>query len=98
MDTAWILHKLQESTEVHRHLASPEQAEQVYRIAQVMVQALRNGNKIFFLGNGGSAAQAQHLAAELVGRFLENRAPLPALSLSTDTSALTAIGNDYGFE
>jgi D-sedoheptulose 7-phosphate isomerase len=59
--------------------------------------ALQNGGKVIFFGNGGSAADAQHLAAELMGRFLVDRAPMAAISLSVDTSALTAIGNDYGF-
>ncbi len=61
-------------------------------------RALRAGGKILLAGNGGSAADAQHIAAEFVGRFKFDRAPLPALALTTDTSALTAIGNDYGFE
>ncbi|HWV55138.1 D-sedoheptulose 7-phosphate isomerase [Pseudorhodoplanes sp.] len=60
--------------------------------------ALRRGNKIIFCGNGGSAADAQHLAAELVGRYLMEREPLPALALTVDTSALTAIANDYSFD
>lgn len=66
--------------------------------ADKMVAALRAGNKIIFCGNGGSAADSQHLAAELMGRFLFDRAPLAAISLTVDTSALTAIGNDYGYE
>ncbi|MCH9742263.1 MAG: D-sedoheptulose 7-phosphate isomerase [Proteobacteria bacterium] len=60
--------------------------------------ALQNGNKLLFIGNGGSAADAQHLAAELVVRFKLDRPGLPALALTVDSSALTAIGNDYGFE
>jgi D-sedoheptulose 7-phosphate isomerase len=60
--------------------------------------ALKRGNKIMFCGNGGSAADAQHLAAELMGRYLIDRAPLPALALTVDTSALTAIANDYSFD
>src|SRR5579863_3244655 len=67
-------------------------------IADICVKSLRNGNKIFFAGNGGSAADAQHLAAELVGKLNFDRPPLAALALTTDTSILTAIGNDYGFE
>lgn len=62
------------------------------------IKALERGNKIFFMGNGGSAAESQHLAAELVGMFLKNRKPLPAIALTTDTSILTAIGNDFGYE
>ena len=67
-------------------------------IADICVKALRNGNKILFCGNGGSAAEAQHLAAELVGKLNFDRPPLAALALTTDTSIITAIGNDYGFE
>ncbi len=63
-----------------------------------MIDALKNNNKIILFGNGGSAADAQHMAAELVGRFLINRKSIPAISLTTDTSILTAIGNDFGFE
>jgi D-sedoheptulose 7-phosphate isomerase len=66
--------------------------------ARACVTALRNGNKIFFMGNGGSAAEAQHLAAELVGHFMSNSKPYAAIALNTDTSAITAISNDYNFE
>lgn len=66
--------------------------------AEACKHALKQGRKIIFCGNGGSAADAQHLAAELMGRFMIDRDPMPALSLTVDTSALTAIGNDYGFE
>ncbi len=68
------------------------------QIAQICISALRNGNKIMFAGNGGSAADSQHLAAELIGKLNFNRPPLAALALTTDTSVLTAIGNDYGFD
>ena len=67
-------------------------------VADICIDALRRGNKILFAGNGGSAADAQHFAAELVGRFYCERKPLSAMALTTDTSMLTAIGNDYGFE
>lgn len=67
-------------------------------IARALVAALRAGNKILLVGNGGSAADAQHIAAELVGRYKQERQGLAAIALTTDTSALTAIGNDYGFE
>jgi D-sedoheptulose 7-phosphate isomerase len=66
--------------------------------ALAMVEAFRRGNRVLLFGNGGSAADAQHVAAELVGRFVRERPPVPALALSVDTSVLTAIGNDYGFE
>ena len=62
------------------------------------VRAVRGGNKIVFFGNGGSAADAQHLATELTVRYKEDRAPIAALALTTDTSSLTAIGNDFGFD
>jgi len=67
-------------------------------IAEICKNSLIDGNTIFFCGNGGSAADAQHLAAELVGRFKINRAPLKAISLTTDTSIITAISNDFGYE
>lgn len=63
-----------------------------------LVETLRDGGKVLVCGNGGSASQAQHFAAELVGRFKKERRALPAVSLTVDTSALTALGNDYGFE
>lgn len=66
--------------------------------AAAICEALRNGHKVLFFGNGGSAADAQHLAAELTGRFLRERRSLPGLALSTNTSAVTAIGNDYGYD
>lgn len=68
------------------------------RVAEVTTEALRTGRKLLLCGNGGSAADAQHWAAELVGRFLHDRPPLPAIALTTDSSALTCIGNDYGFD
>ena len=68
------------------------------RIAGVLVDCLRGGGKVLLLGNGGSAADAQHIAAELLGRFKRDRRALPAIALTTDTSTLTAVGNDLGFE
>jgi D-sedoheptulose 7-phosphate isomerase len=68
------------------------------KIAGVIVAALRSGNKVLLVGNGGSAADAQHIAAELVGRYKQERAAWAAIALTTDTSALTAIANDYGVE
>ena len=66
--------------------------------AEMIGAALDAGGKLLLIGNGGSAADAQHFAAELVGRFLRERRPLPAVALTTDSSILTAVGNDYGFE
>src|SRR6202040_4173503 len=68
------------------------------KIAAVIVAALRAGNKLLIIGNGGSAADAQHIAAEIVGRYKQDRPAWAAIALTTDSSALTAIANDYGFE
>lgn len=83
---------------VERIAADPQFAAMIVAVAERIVRALRGGGKVLLAGNGGSAADAQHIAAELVGRFTTDRAPLAAIALTTDTSALTAIGNDYGFE
>lgn len=72
--------------------------ELVWKVAEGMTKALRDGGKILFMGNGGSAAEAQHLAAEFVGRYRLERRGLAALALTVNTSCLTAIGNDYSFE
>jgi len=72
--------------------------EPIAECARLLTSALKNGHKVLTMGNGGSAADAQHLAAELVGRFLMERKALPAIALTTDTSILTAVGNDYGFD
>jgi D-sedoheptulose 7-phosphate isomerase len=74
-----------------------EQAGSIADIALRMAVTLARGNKLLFCGNGGSAADCQHLAAEFVNRFIIDRPPLPAIALSTDSSILTAIGNDFGF-
>jgi len=70
----------------------------IVEVGDLMIATFKRGNRVFFAGNGGSAADAQHLAAEFVGRFEFDRPGLPSIALSTDTSMLTAIGNDYGFE
>ncbi|HJD96933.1 D-sedoheptulose 7-phosphate isomerase [Mailhella massiliensis] len=75
-----------------------DSAGDVEKIVRTCTTALKNGNKILFCGNGGSAAQAQHLAAELVGRYKKERRAMAALSLTVDTSNITAIGNDYGYD
>ncbi len=75
-----------------------ECSAEIKSAVELAIETLRNGGKIAFIGNGGSAADSQHLAAEFVGRFARNRSPLPALALTTDTSILTAVGNDFGFE
>ncbi len=70
----------------------------VIKIADLVANSFRNGNKLLFMGNGGSAADSQHIAAEFVGRFEKEREALPALALHSNSSTVTAIGNDYGFE
>jgi phosphoheptose isomerase len=70
----------------------------IVQASRVVADALQSGGKLLVFGNGGSAADAQHIAAELVGRFQRERTPLAAIALTTDTSVLTSIGNDYGFE
>ena len=77
---------------------APHYREQVEAIADAIVKALRRGNKVLWMGNGGSAAEAQHMAAELSGRFLRERPGLYSEALSVNTSALTAIGNDFGYD
>ncbi|NCO52491.1 MAG: D-sedoheptulose 7-phosphate isomerase [Deltaproteobacteria bacterium] len=88
---------------VREHIALAEKIEAELQqplaaSAGALIACLRTGGKVLLCGNGGSAADAQHFAAELVGRFEVERSGLPAIALTTDTSALTAIGNDYGFE
>ncbi len=75
-----------------------EENDVLYEMASRCVQAIAKGKKVMFCGNGGSAADAQHLAAEIVGRFQKERGAFAGLALTTDTSILTAVGNDYGFD
>jgi D-sedoheptulose 7-phosphate isomerase len=83
---------------LQRLLDSPEYLQAVVSAAEAMTRCLGSGNKILFFGNGGSAADAQHLAAELSGRFLMERPSLSGWALTTNSSAMTAIGNDYSFD
>ncbi len=78
--------------------ALSDQQPMLERIAGEMTRAIFNGKKLLWCGNGGSAADSQHLAAELMGRFRRERRGLPSIALTTDTSVLTAVGNDYGYE
>lgn len=89
--------ELSEHAEVLRATAEAL-AEPFERLLGLTVEAIRGGNKILFFGNGGSASDAQHLATELTVRYKRNRAAIAAIALTTDTSALTAIGNDFGFD
>jgi D-sedoheptulose 7-phosphate isomerase len=79
-------------------LSSSEVVLTVAKVSEILVSAFKQGSKVLLFGNGGSAADAQHIAAELVGRFAFDRPALPALALSVNTSCVTAIGNDYGFD
>jgi len=97
MSTDQVCRSLLESAALKERVAR-ELSGQIARAAETMLRTLREGGKLIFFGNGGSAADAQHLAAEFVGHYVGERAPLAAIALSTDTSALTAIGNDYGFD
>ncbi len=75
-----------------------ENRDRIAQTAEIIADGLRNGRKVLLFGNGGSAADAQHMAAEMVGRFGPDRSALAAIALSTDTSILTAVGNDYGYD
>ena len=90
--------RFEEHLEVANAVLQSDILEQIERIATVVKTALANGKKVLFCGNGGSAADSQHLAAEFVGRFQKERQGLPAIALTVDTSILTAVGNDYGFD
>lgn len=87
---------LQDTSATLTRMAS--QTVQAEELAKKLCQALRSGKKLVVFGNGGSAADAQHFAAELVGRFEKERPGLPAIALTTDTSILTAVGNDFGYD
>jgi len=96
MNTQRILAHFQESAELKMKSAAIL-AQPISQAIELMFNALSNGNKILSCGNGGSAGDSQHFAAELVGRFERERFPLPAIALTTDTSIITAVGNDYSF-
>jgi len=90
---------IEESIKVKQQLAKDENIlARINQCIEKIVFALQNGNKIFFCGNGGSAADAQHLTAEFTGRFYKERTPLAAICLNTNVSSLTAIANDYSYE
>jgi len=92
----YILKIFRESIQLKESFVN-ENLIRIVNVVEAITAALKAGNKILLFGNGGSAADAQHLAAEFVNRFLIERPPLPAIALSTDTSVLTSIGNDYSF-
>ena len=92
-----VVSSLREGAELRSRVAH-DCGETIVQAASLMIHCLRSGGKLLFFGNGGSAADAQHLAAEFVGRFVLERPGLPAIALTTDSSILTAVGNDYGFD
>lgn len=91
-----ISKRFEESIEVKKRFLE-ENLPKILEAVQLIVHAFKSGNKLFFFGNGGSAADAQHLAAEFVNRYVMERPPLPALALTTDTSILTSVSNDLSF-
>lgn len=90
--------RVHESIAVKRSLLGPALIDSIARLCDEVVNSIRGGHKVILFGNGGSAADATHLAAEFVGRFAFDRDPMPALSLSDNVSAVTAIGNDYAYD
>ncbi|MEX2127852.1 MAG: D-sedoheptulose 7-phosphate isomerase [Xanthobacteraceae bacterium] len=98
-ETAYARSHLKDSLDALKAAADdPDFLAVLGKIADEMAKALKGGRKILLCGNGGSAADAQHIAGELLSRFESDRAPLPAIALTTDSSVLTAIGNDYGYD
>jgi D-sedoheptulose 7-phosphate isomerase len=93
-----IRQRVNESIAVKRSLLGSALIDSIVRLSDQVVESIRAGGKVLLFGNGGSAADATHLAAEFVGRFAFDRDPMPALSLSDNVSAVTAIGNDYSYE
>ena len=95
--------KLQVNSIIAEHISLiegsiPRLYQEIQKAATWILEAIQNNKKVLLAGNGGSAADAQHIAAEFVGRFQRNRKALPAIALTTDSSILTAIGNDFGFK
>jgi D-sedoheptulose 7-phosphate isomerase len=99
VDRAQMLRaRIEANLTVTHQLLTGDALETISRIGDVMVTALRNDGTIFFFGNGGSSAEAQHLAAEMLGRFYRDRQALPSICLSDNTAAMTAIANDYSYD
>lgn len=97
-DDSVLAHFRRSMLTLEKAAGDPSLHETVREIATLIERALRTGNKLLIAGNGGSAADSQHIAGEFLSRFAFDRHPLPAIALTTDTSVLTAVGNDYGFE
>lgn len=97
MDNNEIINDLFDES-AHFILDSKKLTNQLSKIIEIIIGAYKTGNKVIIFGNGGSAADSQHFAAELIGRYKKERQSLPAIALTTDSSIITALGNDYGFE
>ncbi len=93
----YMLQTSRETREIHEAFVR-DYGQKLVEAAKLLATSVRSGGKLLILGNGGSAADAQHMAAEMVGRMLIDRRPLPAIALTTDSSNLTAIGNDFGYD
>ena len=94
-----IVDRINQSIEVKKQIThTPELIDTIGKVVETMISAFKNGNKVLFCGNGGSAADAQHLAAELSGRFYFNRSPLPAEACHVNSSYITAVANDFGYK
>lgn len=93
----FILKAFSDSAAVKQQFAR-DHADRIATVAKLLVTAFREGHKVLLFGNGGSATDAAHIAAEFVGRYKRERAPLPAIALATDIAAITCISNDYGFD
>ena len=94
---AIVLTAFADSARVKQQFAR-EHADRIVQVATLIANAFQNGNKVLLFGNGGSSTDAAHIAAEFVGRYQRDRAPLPAIALATDIAAITCIANDYGYE
>lgn len=95
----FIANQVKKSYEIKKAILEDEQiVENILQIGELLIDIYKKGNKLLIAGNGGSAADAQHIAGELVSKFYFDRPALPAIALTTDTSIITAIGNDYGYE
>jgi len=93
----FVIKAFDDSAEIKRRFVR-DHADKIVQVAQLMGRAFQAGHKVLLFGNGGSATDAAHIAAEFVGRYKRERAPLPAIALATDIAAITCISNDYGFE
>lgn len=94
----YVIKVLDDQIKNLEHLKETSFSKDLAQVMEICINSLKNGNKILLAGNGGSAADSQHFAAELVGRFLKERRALPAIALTTDSSNLTSIGNDYSYD